>query len=207
MFRKALRCPNCGYPIKEEWSYCPNCGYLLGFRRFEDFFEDIDKEIRSIIKQFFRPFEIRFEDFEKEPYIRTAGISIRIESGTGKKPKIYVKTFGDYKDLEPKIKEQLAKKYGIEEVKEEEKVKEVREIKVTEEPEAKIRRIGQKIEIEIDLPEVSSEKDIEINELEESIEIKAYAKDKAYFKIIAKPANKHISEKKFENGKLKIILE
>jgi hypothetical protein len=195
------KCPNCGYPIEENWRYCPNCGYPLIFRTFgeffeiDKFFEDIDKEFREILKGF-KPFKI------EEPF--SGGISIRIESGTGKKPKIYIKTFGDYKNLEPKIKEQIERKYGI---KEEEEVEKIKEIKVTEEPEAKVIRKGNIIEIEINLPDVEDEKNIEVKELEESIEIKAFAKDKAYFKIIAKPLNKHIVEKKFEKGKLKIILE
>jgi HSP20 family molecular chaperone IbpA len=204
MVIRKLRCPTCGYPIQEEWNYCPNCGTPLGFKKFFEFdfgkiFEDFEKEFREMLKTF-KPFK---EEMFEEPFIKGGGISIKIESGTGKKPKIEIKTFGDYKNLEPKIKEQIMKKYGIKE----EETEKVREVKVTEEPEAKIVRKGNQIEIEVLLPDVENENDIEVKELEESIEIKAYAKDKAYFKIISKPTNKHIADKKFEKGKLIIILE
>ncbi|MEM5873127.1 MAG: zinc ribbon domain-containing protein [Candidatus Aenigmatarchaeota archaeon] len=211
--RRRVGCPCCGKEIEANWAYCPYCGCFLGFRIFDeifdrnylrDIFEDFDRTFRRVLKEMLKPF-----DLEKEPYIRGGGISIVIKSESGKKPKVYVKTFGDYKELEPKIKENLKKKIGIEEVeeKQEEKVKEIREVKVTEEPEVKIKRELNRIEIEVDLPDVESAKDIEISELEESIEIRAYAKDKAYFKIISKPAGKSIIEKRFEKGKLKIILE
>ncbi|MEM5828445.1 MAG: zinc ribbon domain-containing protein [Candidatus Aenigmatarchaeota archaeon] len=215
MVKRNMRCPCCGREVEANWTYCPYCGCMLGFRTFEDFFEfereyirdffeDFDRLVRKTFKELLKPFDI-----EKEPYVRGGGISIVIKSESGKKPKVYVKTFGDYKDLEPKIKEDIKKRIGIEEIEEEkpEKVKEVREVKVTEEPEVKIKRDLHRIEIEVDLPDVESAKDIEISELEESIEIRAYAKDKAYFKIISKPKNKSIVEKKFEKGKLKIILE
>jgi len=212
---RRLRCPCCGREVEEGWAYCPYCGCMLGFRMFDEFFErdyirdfleDFDKLVRKSIKEFFKPFE-----FEKEPYVKGGGISIVIKSESGKKPKVYVKTFGDYKEFEDKIKENIKKKIGIEEIEEEEKpkekVSEIREVKVTEEPEVKIKRDVHRMEIEVDLPDVESAKDIEVVELEESIEIRAYAKDKVYFKIISKPKNKSIVEKKFEKGKLKLILE
>lgn len=214
MRKKLVICPCCGNEIDANWNYCPFCGCSLGFKKFEDvfekdylrdFFEDFDRTFRKLIKDFMKPL-----DFEKEsePYIKGGGISIVIKSESGKKPKVYLKTFGDYKELEPKIKESIKKKVGvgIEEIEEKEE-KKIREVKITEEPEVKIKRDVHKIEIEVDLPGVESPNDIEISELEESIEIKAYARDKAYFKIISKPKNKTIVEKKFEKGKLRIILE
>jgi HSP20 family molecular chaperone IbpA len=53
-----------------------------------------------------------------------------------------------------------------------------------QEPETKIRRLTDKIVYEISLPGVKNEKDIIINKLQNSIEIKAFSKDKAYFKLI-----------------------
>lgn len=53
-----------------------------------------------------------------------------------------------------------------------------------QEPETKVRRLSDKIIYEISLPGVKSEKDIIINKLQNSIEIKAFAKDKVYFKLI-----------------------
>ncbi len=52
------------------------------------------------------------------------------------------------------------------------------------EPETKIRRLTDKLVYEISMPGVKNEKDIAINKLQNSIEIKAFSKDKAYFKLI-----------------------
>ncbi len=52
------------------------------------------------------------------------------------------------------------------------------------EPETKIRRMTDKIVYEISLPGVKNEQDIMINKLQNSIEVKAFSKDKAYFKLI-----------------------
>jgi len=53
-----------------------------------------------------------------------------------------------------------------------------------EEPETKVRRLTDKIIYEIHLPSVKSLKNITVNKLENSIEIKAISKDRAYFKLI-----------------------
>lgn len=53
-----------------------------------------------------------------------------------------------------------------------------------QEPETKVRRLTDKIVYEISLPGVKNEKDVYIKKLENSIEIKAFTKDRAYFKLI-----------------------
>jgi HSP20 family molecular chaperone IbpA len=124
-------------------------------------------------------------------------------------PKIEVKTSGEYKKLEPEIKRRLGVKPGVEEVSEEEEEveKKVRIPKVTEEPEAEIKNLGNKQIISIKLPDVKSKEDIEVKKLEQSMEIKAFAGDKAYFKLIPLPANASIVKKEFKNGVLKIEVE
>jgi len=51
-------------------------------------------------------------------------------------------------------------------------------------PATKVRRLTDKIVYEISLPGVKNEKNIILNKLQNSIEIKAFSKDKAYFKLI-----------------------
>lgn len=53
-----------------------------------------------------------------------------------------------------------------------------------EEPETKVRRLTDTVIYEINLPGVKSLKDVTVNQLENSIEIKAISKDRAYFKLI-----------------------
>lgn len=213
IFRRKRKCPSCGFPVEEEWNYCPNCGFFLGKRMidvFSPFFESIEEEFRRIdrmVKEFFEfPSFEEIEKIEKKyKPVKFGGISIVIKGGTGKKPVVKIRTYGNYKKFEP----ELRKKLGVEEY-EKEKIKEEKVVKVpkiTEEPKTKVEKKDGKIVIEIDLPDVKDEKDIEIKKLEQSIEIKAFAGDKAYFKLLPIPPNMHIAKKDFKNGKLMIILE
>jgi len=200
------KCKECGEKVSDKWDFCPYCGAPLREKEFEpfDIFDDIEKEFRRIDKMF----GIEFPKFRIKPGIRGGGISITIQSGTGMEPKIEVKTSGEYKKLEPEIKRRLGVKPGVEEVSEEEEVeKKVRIPKVTEEPEAEIKNLGNKQIISIKIPDVKSEEDIEVKKLEQSMEIKAFAGDKAYFKLIPLPSNASIVKKEFKNGVLKIEVE
>jgi hypothetical protein len=71
------------------------------------------------------------------------------------------------------------------------------------EPKTSIRRLSNKIIYEIDVPDVESIEHVSINQLENSIEIKAIGKKTGYEKII--PINFPISSYQLSEGKL--ILE
>lgn len=205
--------------MKDEWRFCPRCGadlkeeFEFGFPSLENVFRDIERHFREIdrmISSEFFKFPIRFKEKERGR-VRSGGISIVIRSGTGMKPKIFVRTTGDYKKLEPQIKKMLGVSKGVEEVKEVEPgVKEEEEKpskpRVAEEPETRVRHLGTKQIIEIELPDVKSEKDIEVKKLEQSIEIKALAKDKIYFKLLPIGPNAQIVDQEFKDGILRIEL-
>ena len=72
-----------------------------------------------------------------------------------------------------------------------------------EEPETKIRRLTDKIIYEVYIPGVKSLKDVTVNRLENSIEIKAISQDRAYFKLI--PVSLHL--KRYYLKEEKLILE
>jgi len=214
MFKKK-KCPKCEKEVKEDWEFCPYCGYTLKEKyREERFFEEF--ESFGDFNRIFERIEREFEEMFKMPVFRiprikfsspgVSGISITIHSGTGMKPKIEVKTYGDYKKFEPEIKKRLGVRVPVEEV-EEEKQRVEREVKVTEEAETEVKTLGNKLIISVKLPGVKSEDDIEIKRLEESLEIKAFAGDKAYFTLIPLPANATIVKREFKNGVLKIEVE
>lgn len=73
------------------------------------------------------------------------------------------------------------------------------------EPKTSVKRLSNTIIYEINLPGVKSLEDLSIVKLEHSIEIKAVAKDKAYFKLI--PVNLSILDYELEKGKLILELE
>jgi len=210
-----MRCPNCKKDIERNWKFCPYCGYELQreglfdrfFSRFfkKDFFD----EFKSIDKFF----ERNMEAFDLSPLFKETelekrrfkgpikGFSIQITTGTGMEPKVNVKTFGDVDKKE--IEKEVYDKLGIKkkpEVIEEKTEKLIKPPKVTEEPKANIKRLGSKVIVDLEIPDVKSEDEIEIRELENSVEVKAIAKDKAYFKILTKPAQFNLTHKSFKNG-------
>lgn len=154
----------------------------------------------------FGPRFFKFPKIDMKSPSRSGGVNITIRSGTGMEPKIDVKTTGEYKKLEPDIKRKLGIRKGVSEVEEEpEKVKPRRKPpKITEEPETNIKRKGNKISIKIKLPDVKDSKDIEIRKLKQSLEVKAFAGDKAYFKLIPVNPNLQIYDRNFEDGILNI---
>lgn len=74
-----------------------------------------------------------------------------------------------------------------------------------EEPATKVRRLSNKVVYEIELPGVKDKKDIILNRLQNSIEIKAISKDKAYFKLI--PVSMPVKDWKLEKEKLILELQ
>ncbi len=196
------KCRRCGKGLKDDWVACPYCGEGTRVRKHYNMFENIDKEFERIDKVF-GPMFIKFPKFDMENPFRGGGINIVIKSGTGMKPEIKVNTAGQYRKIEPEIKRKLGVREGIGGV--EEKVERKQKIpKVTEEPETKIEKAGNKEIINIKLPDVKNPDDIEIRKLEQSLEIKAFAGDKAYFKLIPIRPNVEISDKSFKDGLLKI---
>ncbi len=204
-----MRCLSCGSEVNENWMFCPRCGSKLRKERdvFSGAFERMERELKGMDKVFERDFEV----FDLSPFFRkptkTSGFSIKISRSGNKKPKVSVKTFGD---VDRKEVENEMEKLGFKEIPETERFEEkergicLETAKTTEEPETCVRRIGDKIVVEVKLPSVKDMKNIEVISLESSIEVKAIAGDKAYFKILTKPQKANIVRKDFENGILRI---
>jgi HSP20 family molecular chaperone IbpA len=196
------RCRRCGKGLKKDWVACPFCGERTEYKKpYRNIFENIDEEFERIDKMF-GPIFVRFPKFDTESPFKGGGINIVIKSGAGMRPKIDVRTSGNYKKLEPQIKRRLGITGEVEEVREEKR--KVRVPKITEEPETKVEKVGNEETIMIKLPDVKNLEDIEIRRLEQSLEIKAFAGDKAYFKLIPIKSNVQISDRSFNNGILKI---
>ncbi len=219
--RKNRRCPHCGKVVSEKFKYCPYCGERLlsefeeefpllpRFEGFESIFREIEREFERLDRMLSSRssfFSIPRIFWKGSPRVRGGGISITIHSATGKEPRVEVKTFGDYKRFEPEIRRRLGiPPKGV--VEEEETLEEkVMKAKVTEEPEAKVERKGKKRIITIELPGVKASEDVNVKRLEQSIEVRAFAGDKAYFKLIPIPKNASV-EYKFEDEKLVLEVE
>jgi len=194
-----MKCPYCGYEIREDWSFCPKCGSRLKKHSlFDSIFKRMEKEIDSMLER-------DFEMFDLSPFFgnnKSKGFSIKITQSGNRKPKISIETFGNKGDVK-------GAKGSFDNKREHKKFISFplkRTPKTTEEPKTDVKRIGDTLVVEIYLPGVKSKEDIEITQLENSIEVKAFADDRAFFKILTKPKHSRIVRKSFENGRLTLHL-
>jgi len=215
-------CPHCGSPHidkekeqkdygflgrQEDNKFNPGMKLPFGFNTiFNKLVKEMDKQFRELDREIGKDKErIRKPSRNPNSHVKQGGISINISSGAGT-PVIKVKSFGnmpEFKEAEKQIKPtQRQVKQIRKPVFDEEKAKKLSKLP-REEAESKVRRLSGKIVYEIELPEVKSEKDIIIQQLENSIEVKAFSKDKAYFKFL--PVSLPLKKYKFSEGKL--ILE
>jgi|WetSurMetagenome_2_1015567.scaffolds.fasta_scaffold53363_4 hypothetical protein len=224
MFKK--KCPRCARKITKDFDFCPHCAHdfrlekrreserdygflgkdevsenfpnmtmgmplnlngLFNSKLFDTLFKEVDKQFRDMDKDFLK---------DKK---KSSGISINISMDDGNKPDIKVSGFGpDFKKIGKEIKEKKIPKSEISD-------ETARRFSKFPKKEAKteVRRFSNRIVYEINLPGVNNLREVIINKLENGVEIKAFSKDTAYFKII--PVNFPISDYELEDEKL--ILE
>lgn len=227
MFKK--KCKNCGEKVSDRYIYCPYCSAQLssnedwgmlgrndfmpsmnevklprGFNMiFNTLLKNLDKQFKELDRETGSE-DIELDKFQKRPNIKKGGISISISTSGDKPPEIKVRSFGDqkFKKQEQKIKKQI--KEIPSKTLPQKSLKKISKLP-KEEPQTNIRRLADKVIYEIYMPGVKSIKDVSIIRLENSIEIKALAKDKAYIKLI--PINLPISNYNLSKGKLVLELE
>lgn len=215
------RCPKCDRKIIRDFEFCPSCGANLGRdKREKDFgFLGQDDSIslpfetktpfqglfESLLKQIDNQFQSLDEEFgkdlekqKKNPFAR--GISINISSGSNQAPRIQVQGFGPgFNNIKvQEAKEMPALKNGISN----EIARKASKLP-RKEAETKVRRLSNRVIYELHIPGVSSLENVFINKLENSIEIKAFSKDKVFVKLL--PVKLPIMKYNIEDEKL--ILE
>jgi len=196
MFKKK-ECKKCRKKINDTYEFCPYCGNLLNENFKEDWGmlgkNDVMPSINEIkfpvglnmiFNSLMKNLNKQFGELDKERKIRKPkmfkkdGISISISTSGNRPPKIRVNSFRN----SPKFK-QVKKQIKMPSNFSQENLKKFSSLP-REEPLTNLRRLSDKVVYEIDLPGVKSISDISIIKLEKSIEIKAVAEDKAYFKLI-----------------------
>ena len=206
MFNKRY-CKSCKEKVNSKYKFCPSCGMEIENYREEDWGmlgrEDIlddesfknpffggfsAKMLNSLLGNAFKMLEKEMKSMEKVPRsnfkLMINGKEINVGQLEQKKPKKEV------------VKKILRREFK------EEQLKKILELP-KKEPKTNLKRFGDKIIYEIEMPEVKSLNDVLINILENSIEIKAIGKSFIYSKII--PINMPIINQELSNGKL--ILE
>ncbi len=222
MFKKK-ECPGCGTKIDEKYSFCPNCGNRFdsnhgdgddwGMLGKDDFMSDLN-EIKlpfgfnaifnSLMKNMSKELneQLSKSHFQQESdnskKVKKEGISISISTFGNGPPRVKVTQLGNKPKLEVKEEKEKLKPDTFTK----EKIKKFAGLE-KKEPRTNIRRLSNKMIYEIELPGVRSLDDISIMKLENSIEIKALGKSKAYTKTI--PINLPITSYDLSEGKL--ILE
>jgi HSP20 family molecular chaperone IbpA len=216
-----MRCGKCGSETGEGWKFCPRCGSVLEKAKGRDLFEDVFERMEHEMKEMdraFRPSERNFEVIDISPFFKQAkgsGFTVKITRSGDGKPKIDIKTFGDVdkKELENEVnklgfRDRIGRalkpaKVGLE--RREGSVR-LEDARTTEEPETSVKNIGGRIIAEVSLPGVKKSEDIEIRVLENSVEVRALAGNKAYFKILTKPPQTSVVRREFGKGVLTIEL-
>ncbi|MFA4953545.1 MAG: hypothetical protein WC584_04950 [Candidatus Pacearchaeota archaeon] len=215
-------CPYCGNSLKNGEEREDDWG-MLGKHDIQNPFENSFNEIKlpaginMIFNSLMKNFEKEFKNIDKEmgreinqtknikdPQIKKSGISISISTSGNRPPEIKVQQFGTPNSEFREIKRQTEPKKSIQKTFNEEKIKRFSKLP-REEPSTNVRRLSNKVVYEIDLPGVKSTEDVSIIKLENSIEIKAVAKDKAYFKLL--PIKFPIIDYKISKGKLILELD
>jgi hypothetical protein len=217
-------CRRCGKKVEKGWRFCPNCGSVTerpSKSLFDEIFSRFRREFRDMDRTFNR-FDKEFEVLDLSPFLRKPrtprgrGFTIKITRRNNQQPKVDVKTFGnvDRDAVRKEIREEMhslgmkqrSKDPLPEPARDEDlPVKPTREekpAKFMEEPKTNVKSLGTKLVVEMELDDVKSQDDIDVNELESSVEVRARAGDKAYFKIIKKPGQFSVKSKRFEKGKL-----
>lgn len=193
MFRKK-KCKNCNEKISGKDNFCPNCGFQIkenskdyGMLGKNDYSEEVDPFANSLFgkmtgglmgKMLNNAMRMLEKEMKKEAKNQ--------DNFTNTNFRLMIN--GKEIPLNQPNQRQIKKQENKPQVKKlpmfsEEKRKEFQKLK-REAPKTNLRRIGNKVICEIDMPGVKSIEDISILKLESSVEIKAIGKNKAYEKII-----------------------
>jgi HSP20 family molecular chaperone IbpA len=212
MFNKK-NCRNCGEKIKGDFIFCPFCGSSTGKElREEDWGllgkNDEMQEMNTLSRGLFagmsdkmlnKMLSSAMKMLEKEMQKGMSSQNTELQSNielyiNGKK--ISPENIKVTKKVEKQPKSPIIQTFNQENIKKFSTLPK-------KEPTTNIRRLSNKVVYEIDIPGVTSIKDIAVSKLENSIEIKAVAKDKAYAKVI--PID--LPLRGFKLDKDKLILE
>ncbi|MFH1501402.1 MAG: hypothetical protein ABIE22_05675 [archaeon] len=226
LFKK--RCKRCNRELEKKFDFCPSCGNNLrqeqemrdfgllgkkdemfdfnkvnmpfGFNKlFNSLVRELDKQFKELDREMSKEVERKDQEFKKMP--NSSGISIKISTASGKQPEIRISGFGpEFKKIEGEVKEKPVIRAHITD----EQAKKLSKLP-KKEAETKVRRLSNKVVYEISIPGVKSLKDVIINKLENSIEIKAFSKENSYFKLL--PVNLPLMDYKLKDEKLVLELQ
>jgi len=209
-------CKHCNKKVSGKYDFCPYCGRsVIGKSKKKDDFGMLGED--DNIDEFERLSKSMFDGFGGKIMNKMLGSAMKmlekeLEKEMKQKKNIHPRTNfqlfinGKRVNLNGAAMQQSAKQKDKKQTKEvilnyfsQEAQKKFSNLP-RKEPSTDIRRLSDKVVYEINLPGVNSMKDISLMKLENSLEIKAVGKNKAYFKTI--PINLPIINNNFADEKL-----
>jgi len=212
MFKKN-KCHNCNSKVGNDYNFCPYCKAplksqsgefgLLGKNDIEPF-EGISlpRGMNTLINTLLKNLGRQMEDLERKnnpnldkPRVKNRGLGISIYTSSKRAPEIRLTQSNKDKEIEEEteiveLPTASHKKFlGL----------------PKKAPKTDLRRFSDKLVYEINLPGVKSIEDISMIQLENSIELKALAKDFVFHKII--PISLPIRDYDFSNKKFTLELD
>jgi len=199
-------CPNCKKKVKGFPNFCPKCGFPMknmenkwGMLGKED---SVEQEVPKI-----------FSGMGSGIMNRLIGNAIKVIEHEMKKnmsslPKAKVKLMINGKEMNPNMigfpnqKDQNMQVLPIDFSKE--NLSRWKKLEKSN-PKSKIKRFENRIQYELEVPEVKSIRDISIVKLENSLEVRAVGNKKAYFKII--PINLPLKKYSLVEGLLTLEMD
>ena len=189
---KKNKCPHCEEKIKSNYSFCPNCGFQTNKTK-KDYGilgknDSIEKEMPPTLNGLSggilnKMMGSAMKMLEKEIQ--------KSSQENMKQPQTKIRLMINGKEITPRINSQQPQKqkeniptkvlpinFSAESLKKFKKLNK-------KEPKTQVRRFGDKLTYELEVPGVESIKDISIIKIEKGIEVKAIAKNKAYEKTIS----------------------
>lgn len=212
MFKR--KCPKCKQEIKDNYEYCPYCGNNLrsefdqedyGLLGKNDFINApvenssmMDKILENAFKMAERMLEKHMKNLSEEMIDQAKSPQKSPDTG------LNVQFFVNGKRVMPTKPNAKAQNIKIENDISEDKIKKFSKLP-KKEPDSKVRRLSGKVIYEFSVPGVDNIKDIMVNQLENSIEIKALGKDRVYQKTLN--VNLPILSLQLEEGNLILELQ
>jgi len=198
MFKK--KCSKCNEKISKGYEFCPFCGNSLksptdkedyGFLGKNDMIEEMfmEKESSFMDKIFDNAFKIAEKMIEKQLKDMPQMQPRKLPSAPmpmSQENNLEIQFFVNGKRVFPPNKEEISENQKPIKIKNsisKEKISKFAEFP-KKEPNSKLRRLSGKLVYEIQVPGVKNIDDVLINQLENSIEIKALGKDKVYSKTL-----------------------
>ncbi|MDP2924993.1 MAG: hypothetical protein Q8N99_01335 [Nanoarchaeota archaeon] len=191
------KCSRCNNKVNKEFDYCPFCGNNLisesdktdyGFIGKNDFIDDNSIPINNspmdkILENAFKMAEKMLDKHMKalsEEMVETRQKNFERNEIPNRPSRINIQCLINGENAFPNTQEKrVIKPVAISK----EKIDKIAKLP-KKEPNSKVRRFSGKVVYELEVPGVNSINDVLINQLENSIEIKALTKDKVYSKTL-----------------------